>query len=167
MTTSTPSATLCPPSDIPIIVQDRRRRGFFAIDNDIIDRYGTQLKAHGIAVYNVLSRFANREGECFPSQATIAQRLDMSRMQVSREIDKMKRLHLIEVQPQFGPQGERRANLYILLDVPKPEEPVTHRYSPHNRELHPPITVGDNPCNRELHKQDLKNKTQIEQDSIE
>jgi hypothetical protein len=167
MPTSTPSSTPCPPNDLPIIVQDRRRRGFYTVDNDIVDQYGRQLKAHGVAVYNVLSRFANREGECFPSQATIAKRLAMSRMQVSREIDKLKRLHLIEVHPQYGPQGEQRANLYILLDMPQEAEPVTHRYTPRHPALHPPVTDSDTPRHRQLHKQDLKNKTQSEQDPEE
>ncbi len=37
-------------ADLPIVVQDRRRRGFYTIDNEIIDRYGMVLKAHGVAV---------------------------------------------------------------------------------------------------------------------
>lgn len=167
MPTSTPSSILCPPADLPIIVEDRRRRGFFQIDNLIIDEYAPQLGAYGVAVYNVLSRFANRKGECFPSQATIAKRLDMSRMQVSREITKLKVLGLIEVHPQYGPNGEQRANLYILCDIPTAEPPVTHRYTPRHHELHPPVTGSDTPCNRQLHKQDPKNKTQLEQNPEE
>ncbi len=95
------------PAELPIIVQDRKRRGFFTIDNEVIDRYGAQLKPTGIATYTGLARFANREGECFPSQTTLAKRLGMSRMQVSREINKLEKLGLIEVKPQFGPHGEQ------------------------------------------------------------
>src|SRR5215212_932856 len=127
-----------PTAELPIVIQDRRRRGFFTIDNEIIDRYGAQLKPTGIATYTGLARFANRAGECFPSQTTLANRLGMSRMQVSREIKKLQRLHLLEVKPQFGPNGEQRANLYILLEIAKPDEPVKHRYTPSNPELHPP-----------------------------
>lgn len=93
MTTSTPSSTFCPPNDLPIIVRDRRRRGFFTIDNVVLDHYGKALKPTGIATYAGLARFANREGVCFPSQTTLAKLIGMSRMQVSREIDKLKRLH--------------------------------------------------------------------------
>lgn len=167
MLTSPSPSTLCPPADLPIVVLDRRRRGFFQIDNLIIDEYAPQLGAYGVAVYNVLSRFANRKGECFPSQATIAKRLDMSRMQVSREIHKLKALGLIEVHPQYGPNGEQRANLYILCDIPTDEPPVTHRYTPRSRELHPPVTGSDTGCNSLLHKQDLTNKTQTEQNPEE
>lgn len=152
------------PDDLPIVVQDHRRRGFYTIDNEIIDRYGAQLKPTGIATYNGLARFANRDGECFPSQTTLAKRLGMSRMQVIREIDKLKKLGLIEVKPQFGPDGGQRANLYLLLDVPKAEEPVKHRYTPCNRELHPPVTERDTPCNRRLPKQNTAKKTKTEQD---
>lgn len=153
--------------DLPIVVKDRRRRGFYIIDNDIIDHYGTALKAHGIAVYSALARFANQDGECFPSQSTIADRLGMSRMQVSREIDKLKTLHLIEVKPQFGPHGEQRANIYILCDVPPAELPVTHRYTGCNSELHPPVTTSDTGCNHQLPKQNIKKKTQTEQNPVE
>jgi DNA-binding MarR family transcriptional regulator len=162
---STPTAQ--PTADLPIIVQDRRRRGFFTLDNAVIDRYGPELKAHGIAVYTVLARFANREGECFPSQATIAKRTGMSRMQVSREVEKLQQLQLITVEPQYGLQGEQRANLYTLLEMPAGEEPVTHRYPPCNTPLHPPVTDSDTPRHRQLHKQDPKNKTQQKQDPEE
>lgn len=167
MTTSTPSSTFCPPDDLPIIVRDRRRRGFFTIDNVVLDHYGKELKPTGIATYAGLARFANREGVCFPSQTTLANLIGMSRMQVSREIDKLKRLHLIEVQPQVGPHGEQRSNLYILLDVPEEEEGVTHRYTLSNRPLYPPVTGSDTPRHRQLHKQNPENKTQTEQDTEE
>lgn len=150
------------PAELPIVVQDRRR-GFFTIDNEVIDRYGAQLKPTGIATYTGLARFANKEGECFPSQTTLAKRLGMSRMQVSREINKLETLGLIEVKPQFGANGEQRANLYILCEIPKEDEPVKHRYTPRNSELHPPVTEGDTGCNRRLHKQNTAKKTQAEQ----
>lgn len=162
MTTATATPTS---ADLPIEVHDRRRRGFFMIDNEVIDHYGAQLKPTGIATYTGLARFANREGECFPSQTTLAKRLGMSRMQVNREIKKLEQLHLIEVKPQFGPHGEQRANLYILLDVPKDEEPIKHRYTPCNSRLHPPVTASDTPCNRQLSKQNTTKKKQTEQDS--
>jgi hypothetical protein len=167
MTTAT--APCSASSDLPIVVVDRRRQRFFMIDNAVIDRYGKELKTTGFAVYAGLTRYANREGACFPSQATLANLFDMSRMQVSREIAKLQRLGLIEVRPQYGPNGERRANLYILLDLPEEEkeEPVTHRYTPRNCELHPPVTESDTPRHRQLHEQHPGNKTQTEQNTEE
>jgi len=145
----------------PFQVQDRRRKGFFMIDNEFIDRFGPLIGAGGIAVVNVLARFANQESACFPSQSTIARLTALSRMQVSREIKKLKGLGLIAVEQQFAPNGAQRSNLYILLDLP----PVTERDTPCNRQLHPPVTDSDTPCNRQLQQNKTqKNKTQRGQD---
>src|SRR5215212_7713290 len=107
------------PLDVPFTVQDRRRKGFFTIDNELVDRYGAQLKAHGLAVYMALARFANHDGACWPSLATIAKRTGMSRMQVIRELAKLQALGLIAIAHQCGTNGEHRANLYTLLDLPE------------------------------------------------
>jgi hypothetical protein len=79
-TTTAPCAT----PDLPIVVVDRRRTKFYTVENVLIDRYGKELGAYGVTVYNVLSRFANREGECYPSQTTIGNLVNMSRKQVIR-----------------------------------------------------------------------------------
>jgi hypothetical protein len=134
---------------------------------NVLARFGEQLKATGIAVYNVLARFANREGVCFPSQATIARLTGLSRMQVSREIKKLEHLKLIAIEHTFGDNGQQCVNRYTLLDVSPEEGPVTHRYTPCNRELHPPVTESDTPRHRQLHEQDTSNKTQAEQDPTE
>jgi hypothetical protein len=115
MTTSTSSA---PSLDVPFTVRDQRRKGFFTIDNELLDRYGPQLGAYGLAVYMALARFANQESTCWPSLATIARRTGMSRRQVIREIDKLQALGLIAVELQFNTKtGEHKANRYILLDM--------------------------------------------------
>ncbi|HMN29757.1 MAG TPA: hypothetical protein PKE45_16520, partial [Caldilineaceae bacterium] len=36
------------PADLPIFVRDRRRKGFFTIENALFDQYGAQLKAQQI-----------------------------------------------------------------------------------------------------------------------
>jgi biotin operon repressor len=154
-------------SDLPIVVQDRRQHGFFTIDNALLDQYGKDLKPTGIAVYNGLARYANRAGECWPSQTTLANLLGMSRMQVSREVEKLKRLGLIEVQPQYSANGGQRANLYILLTVPEAEPPVTASDTPRHSPVQPPVTASDTPRHRQLHKQHPKNKPQTEQDTAE
>lgn len=113
MTTSTRTA-----DDRPIIVRDRRRKGFFTIDNELLDRFGAQLKAHGLAVYMALARFANQDGACWPSLSTIAKLTGMSRRQVIRELAELQALSLIAVTPQIdGNTAEHKANLYTLLDV--------------------------------------------------
>ena len=111
------SSTSSPPLDVPFIVRDRRRKGFFTIDNELLDRYGDELGPYGLAVYMALARFANQEGSCWPSLATIARKTGMSRPQVIREIAKLKALALIAVEHQIGKKGEHTSNLYILLDM--------------------------------------------------
>src|SRR3954469_1046811 len=111
------SASSSPSLDAPFIVRDRRRKGFFTIDNELLDHYGAQLKAHGLAVYMALARFANQEGTCWPSLATIAKRTGMSRMQVIRELAKLQALGLIASEHQWGSKGEHRANIYTLLNL--------------------------------------------------
>jgi hypothetical protein len=142
-------------------VQDRRRKGFFTIDNDLLDRFGEQLGPYGLAVYMALARFADQDSECYPSQSTIAKRTGMSRMQVSRVIEKLQKLQLISALQQTAPNGAQRTNLYILYDLP----PVTDSYTPCNSELHPPVTDSYTPCNTQLHKQNIVNKTHKEQDT--
>ena len=158
--------------DAPFTVQDRRRKGFFTLDNALFDQYGSQLKAHGLAVYVALARFVNQDGACWPSLATIAKRTGMSRMQVIREIGKLQELRLIAVEHQQGEKGEYRSNIYILLDIP---EVVTAREQGSNTQLPPLVTTSDHPSNTQLPplvtgsdhpsncvlpKQDIENKTQ-------
>ena len=161
-TTQPTASEACPYENVPFTVQDRRRKGFFTLDNELYDLYARKLGPYGLAVYVGLARFANQASECFPSQSTLAQRARMSRMQVSREIEKLKRLHLIAVDPQFGPQGQKRSNLYILLDLPHPDLPhVTESDIPCNTQLQPHVTESDILCNTQLHKQNIENNTYV------
>jgi DNA-binding Lrp family transcriptional regulator len=88
---------------------------YFRIDNDIIDKYGSELGAYGLAVYMCLARFTNADGLSWPSYETIAKRTGISRKQVIREVKKLEDLDLIEVTPQFNPETkENRSNLFAL-----------------------------------------------------
>ena len=104
--------------DIPFMVSDKRRRGYFTVDNVLIDEYGKLIGVYGLSVYICLARFADKEGECFPSFETIAKRVNMSRRQVIREMAKLVELELVTVTPQYDPETkEHKTNLYTLLDV--------------------------------------------------
>lgn len=103
--------------DLPFRVDDRRKRGYFTIDNVLLDIYGKKLGPHGIAVYAALARFANQESACWPSYRTITERTGVSRSQIVRELAKLEALGIITVTPQIDDKGERKANLYTLLDI--------------------------------------------------
>lgn len=105
------------PTDIAFSVTDRRKQGYFTIDNVLLDIYGKELGPHGIAVYAALARFANQESECWPTYRTITERTGVSRAQIARETAKLKSLGIIDVVAQVDDKGERKANLYILLDI--------------------------------------------------
>jgi hypothetical protein len=61
------------------LVRDSRQPGHFWADNEILDIYGAQLGAHGIAVYMAMSRRAdNVTGECMLSTRRIAAQVSMS-----------------------------------------------------------------------------------------
>jgi hypothetical protein len=50
----------------------------YRVDNIIIDDYGEKIGAIGVAIYNVLARFADRQtGICYPSIGTIAKKLQI------------------------------------------------------------------------------------------
>ena len=93
------------------IVRDRRP-GFLRVDNDVYDRFGSQLGPYGLAAYVALCRYANQDSECWPSYSTIAKGTGMSRRKVIYEIQKMERLGIIAVE-----RAQHTSNVFILLDT--------------------------------------------------
>ena len=63
------------------VVRDRRP-GYLRVDNDLYDRFGSQLGPYGLAVYMALCRYVNQDSECWPSYATIAKGTGMSKRKV-------------------------------------------------------------------------------------
>lgn len=107
------------PNDGRINIRDNRPP-FLMVYNDLYDRYGAQLGPYGLAVYMALCRHANRESECWPSFATIAKEIGASRRKVIYEIQKMERLHIIDVE-----RKPYKASTFVLLDTSAPYAPPT------------------------------------------
>jgi hypothetical protein len=59
-------------------VRDRRKPGWFWIENEIVDQIGPKHGAYADAVYSVLARCANTEGRCWPSHRFICEHLHLS-----------------------------------------------------------------------------------------
>ena len=56
-------------------LRDERKRNFFIVDNAIIDNYGHIIGVYGVAIYNLIARYADSNGNgAFPSYATIAEK---------------------------------------------------------------------------------------------
>lgn len=99
-------------------LQDDRRRPFYMIDNDIIDKYGAQIGAYGVAVYNLLARYAsNQDKKAFPSYQTIANKLGMSRRKVIETIALLIDAGLIHKDQRFDEVGDAASNTYTLADL--------------------------------------------------
>ncbi len=100
---------------MPDILRDGRRRGWFHIDNTLLDDFGAAIGAYGIAVYAALARHADAKGVCFPSYQGIADKLGVSRRQVIRTVAVLVEHGLIRVQTRRLP-GKRPQNVYVLTD---------------------------------------------------
>jgi hypothetical protein len=141
-------------ADRTFLVRDRRHRGFFMVFNDLYDKYGAKLGPYGLAVYMALSRYANRESECWPSLQRIADGTGMSRRQVMREIQKLEQLLLIEVE-----RAGTQVNVYVLLDVGDSEALPSAKQSPTSDTQSLATSARKSLASaRQSPKQDLKNK---------
>lgn len=95
-------------------VKQPRQPGWFWVFDDLIDTHGSSIGATGIAVYAALCRFANREGQCFPSVQTLAKRLALSPNTVRRALHKLEEVKLITVLHRVSADGGHQSNLYTL-----------------------------------------------------
>jgi hypothetical protein len=105
----------------PAEVRDHRERDWFWANNDVIDRYGFVIGADGIAVYMALARYADRNGQCWPSYARMAERLALSRPTVIKCLNRLVFAGLATSTPRTKPTKagteQPDSNLYTLLTV--------------------------------------------------
>lgn len=108
-------------SDQPdfFLVRDKRSDLFYWITHEFYDRFASRLGVTGIGVYNALCRYAHfRTRECWVKQSTIADDLGISRQTVNRQLNFMKQIRLIDIEP--GGQG--RPCIYHLLNLPSEDD---------------------------------------------
>lgn len=99
-------------------LQDDRRRGFYIVDNDIIDKYGKAIGAYGVAVYSMIARYADGNGEnAFPSYQTMAEKLGMSRTKVVKTVELLVKLGLIKKEQRIDMAGDLTSNLYTIVHL--------------------------------------------------
>jgi Helix-turn-helix domain len=104
------------------ITKIQPRPNTFRVDNIIIDEYGEKIGAIGVAIYNVLARYADRDtGICYPSIRLIAQKLALGRTTVKKYLRILLNHCLIAISPRLSDAGDPTSNLYMLLD-PSPEK---------------------------------------------
>jgi hypothetical protein len=109
------------------ITKIQPRPNSFRVDNIIIDDYGEKIGAIGIAIYNVLARYADRlTGICYPSIGTIAKKLKLGRTTVKKYLRILLNHCLIAISSRLSDEGDPTSNLYMLLD-PSPEKVALRR----------------------------------------
>ena len=92
----------------------------FRLDNGLIDTYAAEMGAMGVAIYAVLQRYADRTtGQCWPSVATIARLLRLSKNCVKKYLHRLARLGLITIAPRATAKGDPTSNLYTVHEPPQ------------------------------------------------
>lgn len=96
-------------------IRRQGKRTRYYIDNELLARCGKILKPHGIAIYNVLAKYANsRTQSCFPSYETIMSHTGIGkRKTITKYLKRLEKLNIIAIEHSKG----RKPNRYYLLDV--------------------------------------------------
>jgi hypothetical protein len=137
-------------------LKDERRRPFYIIDNDLIDKYGPRIGVYGIAVYNLIARYADANGEnAFPSLTTITQKLDISRPKATTTLDLLAEVGLIRKERRHTETGGNTSNLYTIVDL-SPSKPDLLGSK---QDLLPLVNDNDYPSKPRLPDQDTIKKT--------
>jgi hypothetical protein len=109
------------------ITSMKPRSNAYLIDNILVDEYAEKIGAIGIAIYNVLSRYADRQtGVCFPCIGTIARKLQLGRTTVKKYLKILYKVDLITILHRTSPDGDPTSNSYMLLD-PSPDKVALRR----------------------------------------
>lgn len=125
-----------------------------------------RLSKGDLKVLNALGVYADKEGWSFPSQKTLADKINMTRMSVSRAIKKLCDYGYIASENNFRNNGSQSSNKYrVLFDLPPlihngelsgcnidvvapHTTEMLHRNSDiHNKNVTPPDTPYSNGCN--------------------
>lgn len=73
------------------------------------------IPSRGKTVYMYLKNRANGYGTCFPSIATIARELHLSRSTVKRALEDLEGGGYIRRSPRLRPNGAKSSNYYTLI----------------------------------------------------
>ena len=145
----------------PFIVRDQRRKGFFTVDNEIIDKHSARLGAYGIAVYNVLCRYCDNETQKVRplSQRDIAAILNISHGQVGISLRELTEAGCIYVDTPACP-APGKISAVTLLDVKNwpPHSQFSEKLAtvrPRNKEEKPKLETKTSPPARGYTQKDF------------
>jgi len=144
--------------------RDKRKKGWFWMDNDYLNGYARLFGAVGTAIYVSLCRHANNETqECFPAQSKIAEELGIVERTVRNYIGLFEKYHLITVEREYDPRTKKRLNnVYTLVDREcwdKPEAIVAFGKARGTKQHKPEATDDTNRRHQLPNKETNNNKT--------
>lgn len=91
---------------------DKRKKNFFSVDNVYIDEYARLLSPTATIIYMWLCRFADKDGESYPSLRTLADCTGMNEKTIRRNLELLE-AHNIISKKRFG---RTKNNRYYLVD---------------------------------------------------
>lgn len=77
----------------------------------------SEIGSAELSVLAVLSKYADNQGKCFPSQSTIASVLNKSRPWVNAVIQKLSDLEIVQIEYRSFEKGGNRSAVYFLPDL--------------------------------------------------
>jgi len=132
-------------------IRDVRKQPFAWFDKALIIRDGEELGAQAIAVYCVLSAYANNDtGQAFPSVNTIAKQCGITPPTAHKALATLSRMGWIAIEARKAASGGHLSNQYTLLDCPSPQLDL---YPPINDVCPPPKPGLVPPTQPGLHEQ--------------
>jgi hypothetical protein len=93
-------------------LRDERERGWFHIDNAVIDEYLPRVGVSAFTVYACIVRHADRYGVAFPSYTKLQHLLGTGRAQIASAIKKIVEAGLVWIE-----SGKRGQNIYHIVTV--------------------------------------------------
>jgi hypothetical protein len=94
------------------------RPNTYRVDNILIDEYAQRIGPIGVAVYNAVARYADRDsGRCRIGIPKLSKKLNLSRTSVKKYLHLLFAEGLIAIIPQYLQQGGQTSNHYLLLDI--------------------------------------------------
>lgn len=98
------------------LLKDSRKKDWFWVENDLIDR--EDLTIYEKMIYMTLVRHSNENSICFPSYRTIAQKSGCSERQAKKVVKDLEKKKLIKKENRTkGNSKEKESNIYIVLST--------------------------------------------------
>ncbi len=163
------TTAITPPPAAAESVRRAYPRGFTIIDNRIITDFCPQIGIAGLALYAVLSKYAdNVTRQCYPSIRTLSRQLGISQPTVLKAMQLLEVAGLVEVVRARSSRGQRHVNVYTLLPIPYGQaasspivNDVSHMQQGGKAALAPVLNAVEHPAKPALAELDSINYTQL------